>query len=229
MQDYKNLDSSLIIFSILFLIVIFCSTVFWLYNEIEYRKKKWGDIKRPWYSWIWWPSRKVGERIYWAQLERLTIMIPFVVFFWIVFIGKYSLNLGIISAIVSFLISLFIVSKFHHWLEKPKSIEEIQEVNTRKKLRLSLIITLVAGCVLFIPVLVIQMTREDASVLTFLDIVLLTIVLITAFLFFFVLSYFGVSDYYKQKFKKMIKYCPNCRTKLPYNSRFCSECSYKLY
>lgn len=202
-KDYKNLDLSFIIFPVLLIFVLFMSVVYWSYKEIEYRKKTWGEIKRPWYSWIWWPSKKYGERIYWNQLIHLTYAIPFLVYFWIVFIGNYSVSIGLFSAIVSFIISLFIISKFHHWLEKPKSTEEIKKVTTRKKIKLSAIIAIVAEILLFAPIFLIQMTREDASEVTIADLGAYMIIFFFVFLFFFFLSYFGISDYYKQKQKKL--------------------------
>ncbi|MCX6667469.1 MAG: hypothetical protein NTV74_04425 [Euryarchaeota archaeon] len=201
-QNHRNLELSVMIFPIIILVVFFFSSVYWFYNEIEYRNKKWGE-KRPWYSWFWWPSRKIGERIYWNQLIHLTYAIPFLVYLWVVYIGKYSVNIGIISAIFSFILSLFIISRFNRWLEKPKSIEEIQKVTTGKKIRISVIIAVVAELLLFIPVLLIQMTREDASEVDIADLGALVIIFFIVFLFFFTLSYFGVSDYYKQKQKKM--------------------------
>lgn len=202
-QSHSYLELSLMIFPIIILVVFFFSLVYWFYKEIDYRKKKYGEVKRQWYSWFWWPSRKIGERIYWNQLIHLTYAIPILVYLWVVYIGGYSVNIGIISVIVSFIISLFIVSRFNRWLEKPKSIEESQKVTTSKKIRISVIIALIAEILLFVPIFLIQMTREDASEVDIADLGLLVIIFFIVFLFFFALCYFGVSDYYKQKQKKL--------------------------
>jgi len=242
-RDYNYPDLSFMIILILLIVVAFMSIVYWMYREIEYRKKKWGEIKRPWYSWIWWPSKKWEERVYWNQLIRLTYTIPFLVYFWIVFIGNYSVNIGLFSAILSFIISLFIISRVHHWLEKPKSIEEIIKVTIWKKIKLSAIIAVVAEIILFGPVFFIQMTREDASEVTIGDLGDFLMIFFFVFLFFFSLAFLGIWDYYNKKQQPVqqlnqqpyqpttytsVKYCGNCGIQTNMNSRFCSKCGYKF-
>lgn len=117
---------------ILVLIIFFFGSTYWLYQEIEYNRKKWKAKKRPWHSWIWWPSRKWEEAYYWRQITRLTIFVPFLVYIWVVLIIGYSTNAGIVLALISFLLVVFTITELHHLHESRNQLLEDQSFQSRK-------------------------------------------------------------------------------------------------
>ena len=58
-----------------------------------------------------------GSR-YFTGIAYVLFGIPIIVYIWIVLIGRYPIYLGLISAIFSFSLILFIMMKFHRWLKK---------------------------------------------------------------------------------------------------------------
>ena len=103
---------------ILIIIICFFGSTYWIYHQIEYDRKKWGGEKRTWYSWLWYPSRRLGESYYWGGITRVTMGVPFLVYFWVVFIIGYSMGAGLLLAILSFLLIMFTIHELHHWFEK---------------------------------------------------------------------------------------------------------------
>lgn len=98
-------------------IILFCSMVFWLYNVIKYDKEKYGDEKRRWYSYFWYPSRKWDESIYFVGLSRVILAVPFIVYFCTIYIGGYSVYIGFYTSIFSLILSIILASVLNKWLE----------------------------------------------------------------------------------------------------------------
>lgn len=61
-----------------------------------------------------------GSR-YYTGVAYVLFGIPIIVYIWVVLIGRYPLYLGIVSAIASFLLILFVMIKFHHWITRRKT------------------------------------------------------------------------------------------------------------
>lgn len=116
----KFVDITFSALFLLFLVVTFLGSTYWIYQQMEYDRLTWKGEKRSWYSWMWWPSRKWGEAYYWRTIASLTIMVPLLLFFWLVFIYGYSLEIGILFAVLSFLLVIFISTDLRHWWEKKK-------------------------------------------------------------------------------------------------------------
>ena len=116
-ESHSPLTLNINVFSIVLIPIVFCGAIYWFYQEIEYNKQKYKGEKRSVFRYIFWPVRTFDESFYYAQLTRLTFVIPFLVAFWVVYIGGYSLWLGLILMIFSFLVCLIIISKVDHWLE----------------------------------------------------------------------------------------------------------------
>jgi hypothetical protein len=166
-ESSSPLTSDLTVFQIVLIPIIFCGTAYWVYQAMEYNKRKYEGVKRPLFRYAFWPVRTFDEFFYYAQLRGITVMIPFLVFFWIVYIGGYSLWFGLILMIFSFMICLIITSKAHHWLdsrerdiEKEKipyeQLDELGKQKYKEEKRKSLkssalisILTIFVGSILF--------------------------------------------------------------------------------
>lgn len=64
-----------------------------------------------------------GSR-YWTGVAYVLFGIPIIVYIWVVLIGRYSMYVGIVLAIASFAVVLFVIIKIQRWLKNRKTLSE---------------------------------------------------------------------------------------------------------
>jgi len=104
-------------FFIFMIVIAFFGSTFWIYHQIEYDRKKYKGEKRTWWAWYWYPQRKWSEAIYWRGISRVTFGVPFLIYFWVVFIIGYSAGVGLFLAILSFLLVILTIHEIFHLSE----------------------------------------------------------------------------------------------------------------
>ncbi len=140
----KIYDNNFSVILYFIIVIAFVGSLYWTYQQIEYYKLKYKDEKRPWYSWLWWPSRKWEETFYWRATYFLTIFFPLIVFICLVFIFGYSIFIGLIFATILFFIIIFSLTELSNLHEYGNQKNNEKQFPFRKyNIRVTLILVFI--------------------------------------------------------------------------------------